>query len=80
MPATPAALTEDLIRDSDSLFVDLLRNALIGVYIIQDGLFRYANPRFAAMFGYTQEEICGRIGPFDLIAPADREKIGRAHV
>jgi AraC-like DNA-binding protein len=60
---TQRALTEDLIRDADGLFVGLLRNAMIGVYIIQDELFRYANPRFAEMFGYTQEEICGAIGP-----------------
>ncbi|KAB2966559.1 EAL domain-containing protein [Zoogloea sp.] len=78
MPVTPPALTEDLIRDSDSLFVDLLRNALIGVYIIQDGLFRYANPRFAGMFGYTQEEICGLVGPFDLISPHDHAKVQAA--
>jgi PAS domain S-box-containing protein len=36
---------------------------MIGVYIIQDDLFRYANPRFAEMFGYTQEEICGASAP-----------------
>ncbi|NML27191.1 putative bifunctional diguanylate cyclase/phosphodiesterase [Zoogloea dura] len=78
MPVTPPALTEDLIRDSDSLFVDLLRNALIGVYIIQDGLFRYANPRFAEMFGYTQEEICGQIGPSDLTSPSDDGKVAAA--
>ena len=69
------ALTEDLIRDADGLFVGLLRNAMIGVYIIQDNLFRYANPRFAEIFGYTQAEICGAIGPRDLIAPGEENKV-----
>ena len=63
MPTDKRALTEDLIRDADGLFVGLLRNAMIGVYIIQDNFFRYANPRFAEIFGYTQAEICGAIGP-----------------
>ncbi len=70
-----AALTEDLIRDADSLFIGLLRNAMIGVYIIQNDIFRYVNPRFAEMFGYTQAEICGIVGPADLIAPGEVEKV-----
>jgi PAS domain S-box-containing protein len=75
MPTDLTALTEDLIRDADGLFAGLLRNAMIGIYIIQDELFRYANPRFAEMFGYTQEEICGAIGPKDLIAPGEEAKV-----
>ena len=75
MPTDKRALTEDLIRDADGLFVGLLRNAMIGVYIIQDNLFRYANPRFAEIFGYTQAEICGAIGPRDLIAPGEENKV-----
>jgi diguanylate cyclase (GGDEF)-like protein/PAS domain S-box-containing protein len=71
MNSAPEPLTEDLIREADGLFLGLLRNALIGVYIIQDELFRYVNPRFAEMFGYTQTAICGRIGPKDLVASED---------
>jgi diguanylate cyclase (GGDEF)-like protein/PAS domain S-box-containing protein len=75
MNIAPEPLTEDLIREADGLFLGLLRNALIGVYIIQDGLFRYVNPRFAEMFGYAQADICGRIGPRDLIAREDLQKV-----
>ena len=75
MPTDKRALTEDLIRDADGLFVGLLRNAMIGVYIIQDNLFRYANPRFAEIFGYTQAEICGVLGPRELIAPSEEDKV-----
>ncbi len=75
MPIPSAPLTEHLVREADALFLGLLRNALIGVYIIQDDLFRYVNPRFAEIFGYTQDEVCGRLGPADLIQPDDREKV-----
>ena len=78
MPITPEPLTEELIREADGLFLGLLRNAMIGVYIIQNGLFRYVNPRFAEMFGYTQEDICGHLGPADLIEPQDRDKVQQA--
>jgi diguanylate cyclase (GGDEF)-like protein/PAS domain S-box-containing protein len=62
-------LTEELIRGADELFQGLMRNEMVGVYIIQDGHFRYVNPRLAELFGYSQEEICDRMGPLDLTAP-----------
>ena len=77
MPNAPAPLTEDLIRKADGLFLGLLRNALVGVYIIQDKLFRYVSPRFAEIFGYSQEDICSRLGPDDLIDPRDRPMMSK---
>lgn len=74
-------LTEDLIREADTLFLGLFHNALVGVYIIQDERFRYVNPRLAELFGYTQQELCGGMGPLDLTAPEfrplARQEIGR---
>lgn len=66
-------LTEDLIRAADGLFLGLLRNELVGVYIIQDGRFRYVNPHFSELFGYSREELCSGMGPLDLTAPESRE-------
>ena len=31
--------------------------AMTGLYIIQDGVFRYVNPALAKMFGYERERI-----------------------
>jgi PAS domain S-box-containing protein len=47
-------------------------NALIGVYILQDNLIRFANPYVLQVFGYTAEELIDRLGPLDLVAPEDR--------
>jgi diguanylate cyclase (GGDEF)-like protein/PAS domain S-box-containing protein len=68
----PDTLTEDLIRAADGLFLGLLRNELVAIYIIQDDRFRFVNPRFAQLFGYTREELCGHMGPIDLTAPEFR--------
>ncbi len=65
-------LSEDLIREADGLFLGLLRNELVGIYIIQDDHFRFVNPRLAELFGYTQEELCLKMGPLDLTAPEHR--------
>lgn len=59
----------------ETMFRDLVDKSLVGVYLIQDGLFVYVNPRLAEIFGYQQSEINGRLGVGDLVADDDREKV-----
>ena len=74
----PNTLPEALSRDAHGLFASLLRNAMIGVYIIQDDIFRYVNARFGEMFGYAREEICDLLAPRDLIAAGNEAKVQEA--
>ena len=53
--ASDSALTFD-----DVPFRAIVEQTLAGVYVVQDERFMYANDRFAAMFGYTRDEIIGR--------------------
>lgn len=46
-----------------------------GVFVIQDMRFRYVNPAFAELFGYTPDEMEGRMGPLDLVLPEYRDEI-----
>ncbi|HEX6734749.1 MAG TPA: EAL domain-containing protein [Azonexus sp.] len=41
--------------------------AQVGLYVQQDGLFRYVNPFLARLFGYAAEELVGLRGPLDLV-------------
>jgi len=66
---------EQALRESEERFRALTERALAGVYLIQDGRFRYVNPALATMFGYTPEELIGRLGPLDLTGPDDRERV-----
>ena len=59
------------LRESEEKFRLLAEKSLIGVYLIQDGKFRYTNPVHARIFGYTQEELVGGMGPRDLVLPED---------
>jgi len=43
------------------------------VYVVQNGKFRYVNPQFAAVGGYTEKEMLG-MEPVSLIHPEDRKK------
>jgi two-component system, cell cycle sensor histidine kinase and response regulator CckA len=63
------------LRESEDLFRNLAENSNVGVYLIQDGIFRYVNPQLATIFGYTPGEIIGRLGPRDLTHLEDRSKV-----
>jgi PAS domain S-box-containing protein len=65
------------LRESEAKFRQLVEGNLVGVYLIHDGEFEYVNPRLAAIFGYTQEELLSGVTPFDLVVEADHEKLRR---
>ena len=55
-------------------FRGLVEQSLVGLYIIQDDMFQYVNPRFAAMFGYTQQEMAPQLVS-KFIAKQDAAKV-----
>jgi PAS domain S-box-containing protein len=63
---------EESLRESEERFRMVTEKSLAGVYIIQDGKFRYVNPALAEIFGYTPDEIIDKLGPLDLTHPDDR--------
>ncbi len=48
---------------------------LVGAYIFQNGKFKYVNPALASLFGYTIEELVDRLGPLDLTAQEDKDRV-----
>ncbi len=73
------ALVHDISerKQSENLFRALSEESLVGVYLIQDGIFKYINPRFAKIFHYKKEEIEGKLGPLDLAHPDDRHIVDK---
>lgn len=59
------------LREAEKKFRDLSDKSVVGVYVLQDGVFKYANEKLAGMLGYTTEELTGRMGPLDVVAPED---------
>jgi len=66
---------EIVLRESEERFRTLTEQSPAGIHIIQDNLFRYVNPAFAKMHGYTPEEIINRLSPVDFVTPEDRELV-----
>ena len=57
------ANSERSFREGESRFESLAEQSIVGIYLVQDNVFRYVNQRLAAMFGYSVDELVNRIGP-----------------
>ena len=62
-------------EESEEKFRKLAEKTLVGIYIIQDDVFKYINPKFAEIFEYEIDEVIDKLGPFDLTLPADRKLV-----
>lgn len=68
---TDRRLAEDRLAESEEKFKTLTEKSMVGVYLIQGGLFQYVNPRLAEIFGYAPGDLTGKAGPELLVAPED---------
>ncbi|MEG6616702.1 sensor domain-containing diguanylate cyclase [Peptococcaceae bacterium 1198_IL3148] len=62
-------LESELVQ-SEERYRLLTESALAGVFLIQNKVLRYANPKFAEIFGYQPDELLGNF-KFDSLASAD---------
>ena len=62
---------EKALRDSEERFRSFAENSLVGVYIIQDGIFVYVNTKFADMFGYSVGECLNNMHFGQTVHPKD---------
>ena len=65
---------EAALKESEQKYSILVEDALIGVYIIQDGIIKFANDKLAAIYGYEKDELIG-MQSLDLVHPEDRPRI-----
>ncbi|RMG93095.1 MAG: GAF domain-containing protein [Chloroflexi bacterium] len=56
-------------------FRTLVEEALVGIYVVQEGVFRYVNNALATMVGYKPEEMIGLKTIMDVIAEEDRAMV-----
>jgi PAS domain S-box-containing protein len=63
------------LSESEKRFRMLTECSLAGVYIIQDNKFRYVNPAFLSLFGYSEAEVIDKLGPGDFAYPESRHII-----
>ncbi|MGD0282602.1 MAG: ATP-binding protein [Dissulfurispiraceae bacterium] len=69
---------EGQLRESEEKFRVLTEKSLVGVYILQDVFFKYANPMLSQISGYACEELIqGQITLGELTYPEDLPELER---
>lgn len=68
------AITEAL-RNSEAMFRGLVSQSLVGIAMVEEATFIYANQRFAEIFGYADADEVLSIPPVDTVAETDRELV-----
>jgi PAS domain S-box-containing protein len=69
-------LAQAALGESEHKYSSLVEDALIGVFIIKNGKIEFANDKFAAIYGYTKDELIGR-DSFVLVHPEDRLRVAQ---
>lgn len=57
------------LAEQEARFLATMDAAQVGIFVVQDRLFKYVNPCFLRLFGFAAEELVDRKGPLDLIIP-----------
>ena len=71
MDITERKKAEEALRESENKFRAFAEQSLVGIYLVQNGVLKYVNPKFAEIFGYTVEECSHNMLFRDLVYPAD---------
>jgi len=66
---------EEELRESEARYRTLIEESPDGVFLLEEGLFRFVNRRFLQMFRTTSADCVDRLGPLALCAPEDRPKV-----
>lgn len=67
------------LKEAELKFRTLVENSLAGVYIFQEGQFKYVNPKFSQIFGYHQNEMIDRLPIEAIIFSEDQSTVLDTH-
>jgi PAS domain S-box-containing protein len=70
---------EAALHQSELKYRSVVENSLAAFYIVQDNLFKYVNPAFCAITGYSYDEVVDHWSPRDITHPDDLHKLDDGH-
>jgi PAS domain S-box-containing protein len=65
--------TKEALLESATMYHTMVESTLVGVYIVQDGLFRFVNKTWCELYGYRYDEVVDKVSPPDLVHPEDKK-------
>ena len=86
IPAIKRELNEAVVRRerssaqaalnaTEARFQSLVEQSLVGIFMLQEDVFTYVNPKFAEVFGYRPEELIESKSLLDLVARDDEIRV-----
>ncbi len=75
---TDRKTAQEALFESEEKYRSIVEESHVGVYIIQDNIFRFVNPTFCDIHGYTYDEIVNKLGPRDFVVPGDHGLVGES--
>ncbi|MBN2049432.1 MAG: PAS domain S-box protein [Spirochaetales bacterium] len=66
---------EEALALSEAKYRNLVEKSLVGVYIIQDDRFPFANDQFCRIFGYPRDEMINSMSPLELSSVEDKDML-----
>jgi two-component system cell cycle sensor histidine kinase/response regulator CckA len=66
---------ENALSATEARFQCLVEQSLVGIFMLQDDVFTYVNPKFARIFGYRPEELIETKSLLDLVARDDQIRV-----
>jgi len=64
---------EEALRESEERYKTITEKTIAGIYLIQDGLFRYVNPTFCNIHGYARDELVDKFSPLDRVVEEEKK-------
>ena len=68
-------MAEDALSATEARFQSLVEQSLVGIFLLQDDIFSYVNPKFAETFGYRPEQLVESKTLVDLVTRDDQIRV-----
>ncbi|GFO61426.1 hypothetical protein GMST_37510 [Geomonas silvestris] len=68
-------LAEDALTATEARFQSLVEQSLVGIFMLQDDVFTYVNPKFAEVFGYLQDDLIEKKSLLELVTRDDQIRV-----
>ena len=69
------SLAEDALTATEARFQSLVEQSLVGIFMLQNEVFTYVNPKLGQIFGYRQDELTESKSLLDLVARDDQIRV-----
>ncbi len=68
-------MAEEALSATEARFHSLVEQSLVGIFMLQDDIFIYVNPKFGDIFDYEPQQLIDSRSLLELVAPEDQIKV-----